>query len=138
MSATLNPTPWIWMDGQLVAWGDAKIHVLAHVVHYGSSVFEGLRSYPTDEGPAIFRLADHVRRLFRSARIYRMEPAMTREEIEDGIAQVIVKNRLEAAYIREMVTFVAAQFGDVHPEKRLADESRCLQIQLEVTGHGGR
>jgi branched-chain amino acid aminotransferase len=103
MSATLNPTPWIWMDGQLVAWEDARIHVLAHVVHYGSSVFEGLRSYPTAEGPAIFRLADHVRRLFRSARIYRMEPAMTREEVEDGIAQVIVENRLEAAYIRPVV-----------------------------------
>jgi branched-chain amino acid aminotransferase len=102
-TAKLTPTPWIWMDGRFVRWDEAKIHVLSHVVHYGSSVFEGLRCYPTPDGPAIFRLKDHVRRLFRSCRIYRMEPNVTQEEVADAICEVIERNDLEAAYIRPVV-----------------------------------
>ena len=80
---------YIWMNGELVKWDDAKIHVLSHVVHYGSSVFEGMRVYKTEAGPAAFRLDDHTRRLFNSAKIYRMEIPFTIEQINDA------SNRLE-------------------------------------------
>ncbi|RKZ21071.1 branched chain amino acid aminotransferase, partial [bacterium] len=73
---------YIWMDGELVPWKDAKIHVLSHVVHYGSSVFEGMRAYKTPKGTALFRLKEHVVRLFNSAKIYRMEIPFSVEEIE--------------------------------------------------------
>ena len=73
----------IWFDGKFVNWDDAKIHVLSHVVHYGSSAFEGFRCYDTKRGPACFRLGDHIDRLFRSAKIYRMEIPYTKEEVED-------------------------------------------------------
>ena len=63
----------IWMDGELVDWADANIHIMSHVVHYGSGVFEGIRCYDTQDGPKVFRLEDHIRRLFESAKIYRME-----------------------------------------------------------------
>jgi branched-chain amino acid aminotransferase len=99
----MTPTRWIWMDGSFVSWDEARIHVLSHVVHYGSSVFEGLRCYSTPDGPAIFRLEDHVRRLFRSCRIYRMEPKVTQEEVADAISGVIELNDLDAAYIRPVV-----------------------------------
>jgi branched-chain amino acid aminotransferase len=99
----MSPTSWIWKDGRFVHWDDARIHVLSHVVHYGSSVFEGIRCYSTPDGPAIFRLRDHVRRLFRSCRIYRMEPNFTPEEIEDAIAELIDRNGLDSAYVRPVV-----------------------------------
>ena len=73
-------TKYIWMDGKFVEWDDAKIHILSHVIHYGSGVFEGLRCYKTPHGPSIFRLKDHTRRLFNSAKIYRMEIPNTEDE----------------------------------------------------------
>src|SRR5580704_10257361 len=69
----LVPTPMIWMDGELVAWEEAKVHVLTHSLHYGTGVFEGIRAYPTDRGPAVFRLRDHIARLGRSARLLSMQ-----------------------------------------------------------------
>ena len=77
----------IWFNGQLVDWDDAKIHVLSHVVHYGSSVFEGVRCYKTARGSAVFRLDEHVNRLFDSAKIYRMEIPYTRAEIREAILE---------------------------------------------------
>jgi len=102
-NANLMRTPWIWMYGEFVPWEKAQLHVLSHVVHYGSSIFEGLRCYATDDGPAIFRLEDHVRRLFRSCRIYRMEPEVTPPEIQDAIGRLVLRNGLESAYIRPVV-----------------------------------
>ena len=90
----------IWFNGSLINWDDAKIHVLSHVVHYGSSVFEGIRCYNTKKGPAVFRLQDHVNRLFESAKIYRMEISYTREEICDAILETIRINKLQECYIR--------------------------------------
>ena len=90
----------IWFNGSLINWDDAKIHVLSHVVHYGSSVFEGIRCYNTEKGPAVFRLQDHVNRLFESAKIYRMEISYTREEICDAILETIRINKLQECYIR--------------------------------------
>lgn len=94
---------YIWMNGELVRWDEAKIHVLSHVVHYGSSIFEGMRVYKTNEGPAVFRLYDHTRRLFDSARIYRMEIPFTPDQINDAVINLISTNKLEACYVRPVV-----------------------------------
>lgn len=93
----------IWFNGELVNWDDAKIHVLSHVVHYGSSVFEGMRCYSTKKGPACFRLDDHVNRLFDGCKIYRMPIAYSREQIKDAILETIRANRLRACYVRPIV-----------------------------------
>ena len=93
----------IWMNGALVDWDDATIHVLSHVVHYGSSVFEGLRCYKTKNGPAVFRLPEHTDRLFNSAKIYRMTPSYTPSEINKAILELISINGLEECYIRPVV-----------------------------------
>jgi branched-chain amino acid aminotransferase len=91
------------MNGNLVDWDDAKIHVLSHVVHYGSSAFEGLRCYETPKGSAVFRLKDHVERLFQSAKIYRMEIPFTQKEIVEAIRKVVRVNELKSCYIRPIV-----------------------------------
>jgi branched-chain amino acid aminotransferase len=93
----------IWMDGELVDWSEAKIHVLTHTLHYGSGVFEGIRAYETPRGAAVFRLTDHVKRLFRSARIYRMKIPFTLEQLVEAIKLVIRANGLESCYIRPIV-----------------------------------
>ena len=93
----------IWFNGNFVGWDDAKIHVLSHVVHYGSSVFEGIRCYHTERGPACFRLRDHVKRLYDSAKIYRMEIPYTQDELEAAILETIRINKLQACYIRPVV-----------------------------------
>lgn len=90
----------IWFNGEFVPWDEARIHVLSHVVHYGSSVFEGIRCYGTAKGPAVFRLEDHVGRLFDSARIYRMEMPWGRDEVAAAILETIRVNQLQACYVR--------------------------------------
>jgi branched-chain amino acid aminotransferase len=100
----LTPTEKIWHNGRFIRWEDAKIHVLSHVVHYGSSVFEGIRCYATPAGPAVFRLPEHVRRMFDSAKIYRMEElGYTREEMSEAILETVRVNRMDACYIRPVV-----------------------------------
>ena len=93
----------IWKNGKLVSWKDATIHVLSHVVSYGSSLFEGSRCYKSADGSACFRLRDHVDRLFNSAKIYRMEIPYTPDEIFDAIIKTISANEYEACYIRPIV-----------------------------------
>jgi len=93
----------IWMDGKLVDWKDAKIHVLSHVIHYGSGIFEGERCYETPNGPAIFRLQEHTDRLFNSSKIYRMEIPFTREQINEATIELIKINKLKSCYIRPLV-----------------------------------
>jgi len=93
----------IWFNGELVDWDAANIHVLSHVVHYGSSVFEGIRCYNTSQGPAVFRLEEHVERLFDSAKIYRMEIPYSPAEVGQAILQTIQTNKLEECYIRPIV-----------------------------------
>lgn len=90
----------IWMNGKLVDHDEANIHILSHVIHYGSSFFEGIRLYKTERGPAIFRLKEHVKRLFQSAKIYRTEIPYTEEAIEKAIIDTISANNLEQGYIR--------------------------------------
>ncbi len=97
-------TPFIWFNGKLVPWEKATVHVLSHALHYGSSVFEGVRAYETPRGVAIFRLRDHTRRLFDSAKIYRISMPFSPEQINDACRQVIAANSLtRGAYIRPVV-----------------------------------
>ena len=98
----MHETEKIWMNGELVAWQDAKVHVLSHVLHYGSGVFEGIRAYSTDRGPAVFRLMDHLRRLERSSEIYFMELPYSSEELRQATHDVIAVNGLDACYIRPL------------------------------------
>ena len=93
----------VWMNGALVDWADAKIHIASHVIHYGSAVFEGARCYRTPRGSACFRLGDHVRRLVDSARIYRLEYRFGRAELEQAILETIRANSLKACYIRPII-----------------------------------
>lgn len=99
----VNKVDKIWMNGKLINWDDAKIHVMSHVVHYGSSWFEGIRCYNTKKGSAIFRLDAHLRRLFDSARIYRCDVKYTEQEIEAAIKETIKANRLKECYIRPII-----------------------------------
>jgi branched-chain amino acid aminotransferase len=100
----LKPTEKIWHNGAFIPWGDAKIHVLSHVVHYGSSVFEGVRCYATPAGPAVFRLKEHTRRLYDSAKIYRMPmDAFTQEQVNEATLELIRVNQMASCYIRPVV-----------------------------------
>jgi branched-chain amino acid aminotransferase len=93
----------IWMDGQLVDWRSAKIHVLSHTLHYGCGAFEGVRAYKTEQGTAIFRLQEHTDRLFNSAKILRMAIPFTKEQINDAQCAVIRENNLESGYLRPLI-----------------------------------
>src|SRR5262249_43152953 len=103
MHHQLPETDWIWHDGEFVRWADAKVHVMAHSVQYGSSVFEGIRCYHTENGPAVFRLTDHLRRLMGSCKIYRMEMRFSLDQLATAVCELIEKNKLDACYIRPMV-----------------------------------
>ncbi len=93
----------IWMDGKFVNWDEAKVHVLTHALHYRSGVFEGIRAYKTDQGTSVFRLREHVDRLFNSAKILRLEMSYSKEEIFHAIKETVRINNLESCYIRPLV-----------------------------------
>lgn len=99
----LTATDWIWHDGEFVPWKEANIHVLSHSVQYGSSVFEGIRCYKTPDGPAIFRLRDHLNRLLGSCKIYRMEVPYSADDLVAACCALVEKNGLESCYLRPMV-----------------------------------
>jgi len=102
---------WIWHNGEFVAWDDCKVHVTAHALHYGSSIFEGVRSYATEQGPAVFRLQAHTRRLFNSAKIARIEMPFSEDDINQAILDTINKNGLGACYIRPLAFRGAGPIG---------------------------
>ena len=93
----------VWIDGEFVEWKDASISVLSHVVHYGTSVFEGIRAYSNEKGIAVFRLEEHVQRLFDSAKVYKMDIPYTKEEIAEAIIETVRINDLDGCYIRPIV-----------------------------------
>jgi branched-chain amino acid aminotransferase len=99
----VKKTEKIWHNGKFVAWDDAKIHVLSHVVSYGSAVFEGVRCYKTKQGPAIFRLREHMQRLIHSAYIYRMEIPFSVDDLNNAALELVRVNHMEACYIRPIV-----------------------------------
>lgn len=105
----------IWMDGELVDWRDAKIHVLTHTLHYGCGAFEGVRAYNTADGTAIFRLQEHTDRLFNSAKILRMQLPFTKEQVNEAQKQVVRANKLESCYIRPL-TWIGSQKLGVSPK----------------------
>ncbi len=100
----MDKAQYIWMDGKLVAWDDAKIHILTHTLHYGNGVFEGTRAYMTDEGLAIFKLREHTKRLLNSAKITRIKPNFTLEELESAHVELLKANDFKSnVYIRPLI-----------------------------------
>ncbi|MBI4482270.1 MAG: branched-chain amino acid transaminase [Acidobacteria bacterium] len=111
MSSNAPPAEKIWHNGQLIAWEDATVHVMSHTIHYGSSLFEGIRCYKTSRGPAVFRLDRHVERLFDSCKIYRMDVPFSEGEIGQAILDIVRANHLEECYIRPLVFRGYGTFG---------------------------
>ncbi len=111
----IKETKFIWMDGKFVKWKNAKVHILAHALHYGSSVFEGVHSYKTGEGTAIFRLNEHVQRLFKSANAMSMELKFTKEQIKNAIKGVVKINQMGDAYVRPLIYYGYGNIG-VYPK----------------------
>ncbi|MDA8214807.1 MAG: branched-chain amino acid transaminase [Nitrospiraceae bacterium] len=99
----INKTEKIWMDGKFVNWDDAKIHIMTHTLHYGLGAFEGIRCYNTPKGPAIFKLNEHVKRLFQSAHIFLMEIPFAEDEIKKAIIDMVKANKQKECYIRPLV-----------------------------------
>lgn len=107
----MNKSEYIWFDGRFVPWDEAKVHVLSHVLHYGSSVFEGIRCYETSRGSAVFCLPQHVARMYRSCKVYRMEIPFSREQMQQAILDTVAKNGLRSCYIRPLVFRGYGQLG---------------------------
>ena len=107
----IEKTDKIWMDGTLVPWDEAKVHVLTHTLHYGSGVFEGIRAYPTAKGPAVFRLTDHMRRLHDSAELFLMELPYSVEELVEATKETIRANAVESCYIRPIAFLGYGEMG---------------------------
>jgi branched-chain amino acid aminotransferase len=107
----ITPTPKIWMNGDLVDWDKAQIHVLTHTLHYGSGVFEGIRAYATADGPAVFRLTEHIERLHRSAHILGMELPYGVEELVEATKETVRSTGLDACYIRPIAYFGYGEMG---------------------------
>ena len=102
---------WIWYDGKLVPWRDATTHVLTHTLHYGMGVFEGVRCYKTIDGPALWRLDDHTRRFFNSAKIFGMKIPFSPEEIDEAQKAVVRRNELDSCYIRPLAFYGSHAMG---------------------------
>ncbi|MFZ4585798.1 MAG: branched-chain amino acid transaminase [Acidimicrobiia bacterium] len=107
----LTPTKKIWMDGELVNWDDAKVHVLAHTLHYGSGAFEGIRAYSTDRGPAVFRLQDHMKRLHQSAKMLMIDVPFSVDDLCDATVETIRANDIDSCYIRPLVYLGYGEMG---------------------------
>jgi branched-chain amino acid aminotransferase len=107
----IEKTQLIWMDGELVAWDEAKVHVLTHSLHYGSGVFEGIRAYATADGPAVFRLKDHIDRLFDSAHLFLMDIPYSAEELVEACKDTVRVNGLESCYVRPIAFLGYGEIG---------------------------
>ena len=107
----ITPTSKIWMNGELVAWDDANVHILTHSLHYGMGVFEGIRAYETGAGPAVFRLTDHIERLHRSARILMMDLPYTVEELIEATKLTVRETGLPSCYIRPIAYYGYGEMG---------------------------
>ena len=112
----IQPTKHIWHNGKLIPWEQAQIHVMSHVVHYGSSVFEGIRCYSTEKGAGIFRLQDHMQRMLDSAKIYRMDLRYTLDQLNDAVVETVESNGVAPCYIRPIACRGYGELG-VNPTK---------------------
>ena len=111
----IKAVKFIWMNGKFVKWKSAKVHILTHALHYGSAVFEGIHSYKTDDGTAVFRLNEHVERLFHSAKALSMRIKFTKAQLKDAIKKLIKINKVESAYIRPIAYYGYGDIG-VYPQ----------------------
>jgi branched-chain amino acid aminotransferase len=107
----ITPTDKIWMNGTFVDWNDATVHILNPTLHYGWGVFEGIRAYATAQGPAVFRLTEHINRLFRSASIYLMDPGFTAAEIVAATKETVRVNKVESCYVRPVIYLGYGEMG---------------------------
>ena len=107
----IQPTEKIWMNGEMIAWDDAQIHVLTHSLHYGMGVFEGIRAYETSDGPGIFRLTEHIERLENSAKILMMELPYSVDELVEATKQVVAESGLPSCYIRPIAYYGYGEMG---------------------------
>ena len=107
----ITPTPKIWMNGDLVDWDKAQIHVLTHTLHYGTGVFEGIRAYETSQGPAVFRLTEHIERLANSAKIMGFELPYTVDELIEATKQTVASTGLPSCYIRPIAYYGYGEMG---------------------------
>jgi branched-chain amino acid aminotransferase len=107
----IEATDKIWMDGELVPWAEARVHVLTHTLHYGSGVFEGIRAYPTKNGPAIFRLTDHIKRLHDSAKLFIMDMPYSVEELVEATRETVRVNKVDSCYIRPIAYLGYGEMG---------------------------
>ena len=113
---TFDATKYVWMNGGCVRWDEATVHVSAHALHYGSGVFEGMRCYETEDGPAIFRLGEHLDRLYASAAVYEMEIPFAREELAEAVSEVVGLNGFRSCYVRPICFYGSRTLG-VHPRQ---------------------
>ena len=107
----IEKTEKIWMDGKLVDWDDARVHVLTHTMHYGSGVFEGIRAYATSDGPAVFRLTDHIQRLLDSAKLIMMQVPFSRDELVEACKETVRVNGLDSCYVRPLAYLGYGEMG---------------------------
>lgn len=119
----------IWFDGKFVDWDDAKVHVLTHSLHYGLAVFEGIRCYETDRGPAVFRLKDHVERFFKSAHIFTLKIPFTEEEIYNAVLETVRVNKIKSCYIRPIAFIGYGNMG-------LYPKNNPIQVAIAVWSWG--
>ncbi len=106
-----DQTKWVWRNGEIIRWQDANTHVSSHALHYGTGVFEGLRCYATDDGPAVFRMDAHLERLFNSAGVYGLDIPYTRAELADAVCELIQLNEFESCYVRPLCYFGSSSLG---------------------------
>ncbi|MCL4451512.1 MAG: branched-chain amino acid transaminase [Candidatus Thermoplasmatota archaeon] len=130
----------VWMDGKTVEFEKANVSILTHALHYGTGIFEGIRSYQTDDGVAVFRLDDHVKRFFQSANIYRMDLGYTADQLKEAIISMIVKNKNTDCYIRPLAFYANQRLG-LHPNEpkiSIAIITTKLDLYLGKTEEGIR
>src|SRR6266536_1804499 len=109
-----DESKWVWMNGELVRWRDANVHVSAHALHYGSGVFEGVRCYETPEGPAVFRLDAHLDRLYASAEVYGLQIPYPQDQLAEAILNLISVNEFQSCYVRPICFYGSDSLG-LHP-----------------------
>lgn len=126
----MKETGKIWMNGRLVPFRDAKVHVLTHALHYSTSIFEGIRCYDTDAGPAIFRLPEHVDRFFRSAQLYSMKMRHTKAQITRGIIDTVRASRLKECYIRPLAYYGYGEMGLTPTKNRVDVSISCWEWRM--------
>ncbi|MEA2432546.1 MAG: branched-chain amino acid aminotransferase [Actinomycetota bacterium] len=117
----IEPVDKVWMNGELVDWKDANVHILTHALHYGTGVFEGIRCYETPKGPAVFRLRDHLERMERSAKIFLMEIPFSCDDLQDATHALVKVNRLKSCYVRPIAYRGFGGEMGVNPEKNPVD-----------------